>query len=65
MDKPFALSQHADWSTLVYPRTRSDSRWVEMETSRPIESWGKSIFQLVCAVFSIGAVIALLFRVMA
>lgn len=48
-----------------FERVRADRRYVELEQSPPLESWGKSIFQLVCAVFSIGAVIALLFRVMA
>lgn len=48
-----------------YERVRPDWRYVELEQSPPLESWGKSIAQGLCAVFVGVAVIALLFRVMA
>lgn len=40
--KDFAPSSQASWSTMSYPRERSDRRWVEFEASAPLEATWKS-----------------------
>ncbi len=47
-----------------FARQRSDARHTDWEKS-PAVYWGKDLLNGLCAVFSIGVVIALLFRVMA
>lgn len=36
-------SAKADWSNLRFERIRRDRSWVELEKSRPLESWGRSL----------------------
>ena len=60
--KRFAPSSQADWTTLRYARQRSDRAFVELEQSRPVEGWGKSALQGLCAVFSLVVVCAFLWR---
>lgn len=36
-------SAKADWSNLRFERIRRDRSWVELEKTKPVESWGRSL----------------------